>query len=38
MVGQAIGLVFEEMVIKFVDSNCGVEFVEQAKDNIVEEK
>jgi len=26
------------MVIKFVDSNCGVEFVEQAKDNIVEEK
>ena len=38
VVGQAIDLVFEEMVMKVVDSNCEVEFVEHAKDNIVEEK
>ncbi len=38
MVGQAIDLVFEEMVMKVVDSNCEVEFVERIEDNIVEEK
>ena len=38
VVGLEIDLVFEEMVMKVVDSHCEVEFVEHAKDNIVEEK
>jgi len=38
VVGQAIDLVFEEMVMKVVDSHCEVEFVEQVEDNIVEKK
>jgi len=30
VVAQEIGFAFEKMVMKFVDSNCGVEFVEHA--------
>lgn len=38
MVGQAIDLVFEEMVMKFVDLHFQVEFVDEVEDNIMEEK